>query len=1213
MQHGLAAPAPDIGGPAHVEAVLGDVEIDVGEIHHAEVLQGLEEAVELIALEIGAHLLDQAGGALQHPAVEQGEVRDRHGMLGGHEIVQVAKEIAGGVAHLAVHVRELLHDPRPQRHVGGVIHRAHPQPQHVGAVGRVLLLVATALHQHGGIDHIAQGLAHLAALLVEGEAVGEHPPVGGVAVHRHRGEQAALEPAAVLVGALQVEIGGAAQPAPFEHPGPGGARVEPHVHGVGALAPLVGLSGPGRRQQARLVPLPPDVGAVLGDQLPGVGQGVGVEQHLARLPVIKDGDRHAPGALAGDAPVAPLAHHGLDAVAAAGGQPLHRRDGVEGLAAEPVHRGEPLFGGPEDGGLLGAPVVGITVFVALLGQQQPGVPQCRDDRRVGVLEHVEPGEGAGLLGEGAGLIHRAEHRQAVLVAGVEVVDPVARSGVHQAGARLGGDVVAAEHHRAGAIQEGVAVLEALQLGALQGEQGFEGALEGGAQALHQLGGHHQVAGDAAAARSVKADGVVELCVHRHRQVGGQGPGGGGPDGHEQLLPVGRIRGAVDADGGQGRGQRSRQLHHREGHVDAGGGVAVGVFQFRLGQGSAGTGAPVHRFQPPVDVAGQHHLAEDPDLGRLVGLLQGQIGLLPVGPDAPALEAALLDLDLLQGIGVGPSAQADRGQLPPLPIAQSLQHLQFDRQAVAVPARHEAGPAALQQGVLVDDVLEDLVEGMAHVQGAVGVGRPVMEGEGGAGVGAAQPPVEVLLLPEGLQLRFPHPGVRPHREGRLQQVERVLVGRRACRHVAGERKGGLSRLAATLRPIRLPRVRAFRVGRDREGHRSPRSRSPPRPRGLRPVAPRVLVSCSDSGSGSDSASGTGSAVGSGDGGPVSRGGASASAGTVRREPRRRVPSVASAGFPLPVSPPLCRAGGLGTDPALGGGAGGPPFLQPGPQFRDHAGGHLQQPGQGGAELGQAGPPAFPGPQPLPLLVGELTPAGLAHLHPEPADQQATAEHRQHRRAGQAFGAGDQHQPQQQHHRPPHRIPGPAEFGGQQGQQQHQQPDQQGQKASQGGKHGAKGRCRPFWALISGLLACCLGALRSAASRTSREFCLKSDRAHLAELVDALDLGSSGSGRGGSSPPVGIDRPSMGPAYRCPSAEGPDEELPPPPGSAAGGRLTAAGGSRAGPGADRTATAPRGGSLHGQPPGAQGSADPALRQQRSGPARPGHRRADRPPGS
>jgi hypothetical protein len=34
-------------------------------------------------------------------------------------------------------------------------------------------------------------------------------------------------------------------------------------------------------------------------------------------------------------------------------------------------------------------------------------------------------------------------------------------------------------------------------------------------------------------------------------------------------------------------------------------------------------------------------------------------------------------------------------------------------------------------------------------------------------------------------------------------------------------------------------------------------------------------------------------------------------------------------------------------------------------------------------------------------------------------------------------------------------------------------------------------------------------------------IKGRRAHLAELVDALDLGSSGFGCGGSSPPVGIE--------------------------------------------------------------------------------------------
>ena len=55
--------------------------------------------------------------------------------------------------------------------------------------------------------HIAKRFAHLAALLIEHKAVGEHVLVGRMAGHGDGGEQAALEPAAVLVGALEVEVG----------------------------------------------------------------------------------------------------------------------------------------------------------------------------------------------------------------------------------------------------------------------------------------------------------------------------------------------------------------------------------------------------------------------------------------------------------------------------------------------------------------------------------------------------------------------------------------------------------------------------------------------------------------------------------------------------------------------------------------------------------------------------------------------------------------------------------------------------------------------------------------------------------------------------------------------------------------------------------------------------------------------------------------------
>ena len=41
--------------------------------------------------------------------------------------------------------------------------------------------------------------------------MGEHLAVGGLAAHRYGGEQTALKPAAMLIGAFEVEISGIVQ------------------------------------------------------------------------------------------------------------------------------------------------------------------------------------------------------------------------------------------------------------------------------------------------------------------------------------------------------------------------------------------------------------------------------------------------------------------------------------------------------------------------------------------------------------------------------------------------------------------------------------------------------------------------------------------------------------------------------------------------------------------------------------------------------------------------------------------------------------------------------------------------------------------------------------------------------------------------------------------------------------------------------------------
>ena len=115
--------------------------------------------------------------------------------------------------------------------------------------------------------------------------------------------------------------------------------------------------------------------------------------------------------------------------------------------------------------------------VVLLQEQGTGVLECCDDHGIGILEHVQAFEWAGLCGEGSGFIHRAEHGQAMLAPGVEVIHAMAWRRVHQACARFRGDVFPTNNDRAAALEQGVAVDDASKIGPLHGGFGLKRAFK----------------------------------------------------------------------------------------------------------------------------------------------------------------------------------------------------------------------------------------------------------------------------------------------------------------------------------------------------------------------------------------------------------------------------------------------------------------------------------------------------------------------------------------------------------------------------------------------------------------------------------------------------------------------------------------------------------------------------------------------------------------
>src|SRR5699024_8521601 len=145
------------------------------------------------------------------------------------------------------------------------------------------------------------------------------------------------------------------------------------------------------------------------------------------------------------------------------------------------------------------------------------------------VPHLLAGVLAGQLGQVAAVVHRDGDGDVVLLADVEVVHAVAAGGVDTAGTALQRDVVA-QDDQALLGQVDVLVAHHLELGAADrlAHHLILGDVAGLHDALDQVGGH-----DVVLAAELD-EGVFQRAAQADGLVGGQGPGGGGPD-HEPGL------------------------------------------------------------------------------------------------------------------------------------------------------------------------------------------------------------------------------------------------------------------------------------------------------------------------------------------------------------------------------------------------------------------------------------------------------------------------------------------------------------------------------------------------------------------------------------------------------------------------------------------------------------------------------------------------------
>ena len=497
---------------------------------------------------------------------------------------------------------------------------------------------------------------------------------------------------------------------------------------------------------------------MLAEQGGDVGDGLRGADGLAAVLAVEHRDRQAPAALTGDAPVGAVADHGDHAVLAPRGKPFDIVTGGDGLVLEGLDGAEPLRRSAEDDRALAAPAVRIAVSEFLGGEQRAALLQVGQNGCVGLVI-AQAGILARSLGLAAAVVHGDDQVDVIAAAGLIVVRAEARGGVDAARAGIHRDIVRADKQGL-ARQERMLRRHILKIPALMA---LDDLIFLDAAGLHRL--FKQRLGDEIALAVCRLDDNIALLrVQGDGEVAGQRPRRRRPDDNigvfslELALRV--LQGELDIDGRAG---------------------IVLILDFGLGQRRLVLGAPVHGLQALVDIALAVHLAEDLDLLGLKGLVHGFIGMLPVAEDAEAAEAAHLTVDevLCKGL-TGIAELRDRhGLVVELVL---LDDGGFNGHAVVVPAGNIGRVIAAHRMGADDEVLERLIECVAHVDIAVGERRAVVQDERRlALVLFEHQAVDVDLVPVLQHARLALRQARAHREVRLRGDDGVLIVHK-CLHL-----------------------------------------------------------------------------------------------------------------------------------------------------------------------------------------------------------------------------------------------------------------------------------------------------------------------------------------------------------------------------------------------------------------------------------------------
>ena len=196
IQHAARGTAAQTVRRIAIERVFAHIEIDLRQLGGGKGEQLGKHALEIIARIARPHLGVQFRQTVQHPLLQLGHI-SRGNPLGLVEARQIAQDKAHGVAQPAIAVGHAFQDLFADAQINRVIRLRHPKPQNIRAI---------FLDHRFRCDGIADGFGHLHALFIQRKAMRQHAAIGRAPLGTTGLQHRRMEPTAVLIGALQIQI-----------------------------------------------------------------------------------------------------------------------------------------------------------------------------------------------------------------------------------------------------------------------------------------------------------------------------------------------------------------------------------------------------------------------------------------------------------------------------------------------------------------------------------------------------------------------------------------------------------------------------------------------------------------------------------------------------------------------------------------------------------------------------------------------------------------------------------------------------------------------------------------------------------------------------------------------------------------------------------------------------------------------------------------------